>query len=228
VSADPMTGAVALKPVVQTFIRTTDHLRILDFRTSAGASQRFETTDEHPFWSLLAQEWVPARDLEVGDYVIGPTGEIQHVASTRRDEHSEGVTVYNFEVADYHSYFVQARGARAPPVLVHNPSKYSPNSALSRKTNYGYAIFNRRTGEVLKFGVTSRGFNKQGMLIRVEEQLSEIATKHGVSRADLDSVMLRTFNGRGKALQWERESVGFFRQMGHLLPVNDLPHGDPF
>jgi hypothetical protein len=42
------------------------------------------------------------------------------VASTRYEPHPEGVPVFNIETEEFHTYFVAAHGARAPPVLVHN------------------------------------------------------------------------------------------------------------
>ena len=44
--------ALGWKPVKEVYRRTSDHLRHLTFRDAAGHEQTFETTDEHPFWSV--------------------------------------------------------------------------------------------------------------------------------------------------------------------------------
>lgn len=119
-SMDPETGERSLKQVKDVFRRVSSHLRVLGFVGGAGQSQELKTTDEHPFWVVDSQEFAPASDLTIGQRVLGPSGELQLVAYTHREEHPEGVPVYNFEVDDFHTYFATALGARAPPVFVHN------------------------------------------------------------------------------------------------------------
>lgn len=131
---DEQGTALGWKPVKEVYRRTSYHLRHLTFRDAAGREQTFETTDEHPFWSVTAQAFVNARELETGDQVVSvpshaPSGKtpvavdpalIQTLTATHRDEHPAGITVHNFQVEDFHTYFVAARGATGPPVLVHN------------------------------------------------------------------------------------------------------------
>jgi len=125
IAMNPETGEVDSKQVVQVFERVADHLQLLTLRSSTGERQLIETTDEHPFWLALQREWKRAADLKAGDTVTGPNNEIQTVISNEREEYPEGITVYNFEVEDWHSYFVIANGVRAPPVLVHNANPQS-------------------------------------------------------------------------------------------------------
>jgi hypothetical protein len=62
---DERTGRLAPKRVVETYIRTSDHLRILQIRSSDGAKvQELKTTDEHPFW-VQGLGWVEAGKLVV-------------------------------------------------------------------------------------------------------------------------------------------------------------------
>ncbi|MCA9114129.1 MAG: hypothetical protein KDA79_03530 [Planctomycetaceae bacterium] len=49
-----------------------------------------------------------------------PDGTLHVLTASRHELHPNGVPVFNFEVEDYHSYFVSAHGTRGPPVLVHN------------------------------------------------------------------------------------------------------------
>ena len=131
---DEQGTALGWKPVKVVYRRTSYHLRHLTFRDAAGHEQTFETTDEHPFWSVTAQGFVNAGDLSTGDRVISvpshtPSGKtplaidpalVLTLTATHRDEHPAGVTVHNFQVEDFHTYFVAAQGATGPPVLVHN------------------------------------------------------------------------------------------------------------
>ncbi len=131
---DEQGTALGWKPVKEVYRRTSYHLRHLTFRDAAGREQTFETTDEHPFWSVTAKAFVNAGDLITGDRVVSipqhtSSGQtplavdpalVQTLTATHRDAHPTGITVYNFQVEDFHTYFVAARGATGPPVLVHN------------------------------------------------------------------------------------------------------------
>jgi hypothetical protein len=94
---------------------------------------------------------------------------------------------------------------------------------------HGYAIFNRRTGDVYKFGVSKTGYQASGLSARAQSQFTKIAELRGVNRSDLESVVLRTFTERAQMFRWERETVGFWRAMNrNALPDNRLPRGLPF
>jgi len=117
---DTETGITRAKRVVRAFRRTAYGLRVLRVRAAGDdAVQELKTTDEHPFW-VVGQGWVNAGDLKIGQQVLQADGDPATVVSTEAESHPEGVPVYNFETADYHTYFVSAHGTRAPPVLVHN------------------------------------------------------------------------------------------------------------
>ncbi len=132
--------ALGWKPVKEVYRRTSYHLRHLTFRDAAGHEQMFETTDEHPFWSVTAKKFVNAGELQIDDHVVSAPSHtqsghtpinvdpafIQTLTTTHRDEHPDGITVFNFQVEDFHTYFVAAKGATGPPVLVHN-ADYFPN-----------------------------------------------------------------------------------------------------
>ncbi|MDR2346644.1 MAG: HINT domain-containing protein, partial [Planctomycetaceae bacterium] len=68
--------------------------------------------------------YVEAKDLKVGDTFLGANNELSTLAFTERLEFPEGITVYNFTVADNHNYFVianvEAYQNGASVVLVHN------------------------------------------------------------------------------------------------------------
>jgi hypothetical protein len=111
-SFDESTGKAELKEVVRTFERLADSLVKLDV-----GSETIEATSEHPF--------------SVGDPIKALSGQTQLVKKT--DRIAEKIRVYNFEVADFHAYFVsQAQ------MLVHNSSvlPISVDEALSRAEQF--------------------------------------------------------------------------------------------
>ena len=120
-SRDQHGRTIAYQPVEETYRRTSYHLRHLTFQSASGTShqtQTLQTTDEHPFWNASTGAFTNAGKLKVGDRVTGPDGRMQVLAKTERTEHPEGIPVFNFRVADYHTYYAAAPGGT--PVLVHN------------------------------------------------------------------------------------------------------------
>ena len=110
-SANPETGEIAYKPVVNTYVHVTDTVLYLTID-----EEIIETTEDHPFW-VEGQGWTSAKLLQPGDVVWLKDGSTQCVDDIEIVELPEGeyVAVYNFEVADFHTYFVSDFD-----VLVHN------------------------------------------------------------------------------------------------------------
>jgi len=63
--------------------------------------------------------WQDAQLLRPGDRLLEPDQSLVTVISSVREEHPDGLTVYNFEVAGLHHYFVSA-SATDSLVLSHN------------------------------------------------------------------------------------------------------------
>ncbi|WP_208859275.1 polymorphic toxin-type HINT domain-containing protein, partial [Leptospira harrisiae] len=114
------TGEVSYRKVVNTFIRQTDAI----YSVSFADGTILETTWNHPFrvkkqghalekFSIETTDWVQAKDLHPGDVALGADGRELVVTDITIDERVE--TVYNFEVDEYHTYFVGEVG-----VWVHN------------------------------------------------------------------------------------------------------------
>ncbi|HBE09595.1 MAG TPA: hypothetical protein DCY81_03530 [Lachnospiraceae bacterium] len=81
------------------------------------------TTAEHPFYRVdkdsdKGNGFVGAKDLKPGDQILLLEGITGTVEEAFKEELTEPVKVYNFEVKDYHTYFVGEQG-----VLVHNLCK---------------------------------------------------------------------------------------------------------
>jgi Pretoxin HINT domain/Novel toxin 21 len=105
---DPNTpGDVQARRVVQTYIREV--MTVIDLYIDG---ELITTTEEHPFW-VPELGWVKARDLQVGTLVQTDHETFLDVDKVVRREGT--FTVYNFQVEDFHSYFVSDLG-----ILVHN------------------------------------------------------------------------------------------------------------
>ena len=76
--------------------------------------ETIEATSNHPFY-VVGEGFKPAGELKQNDRVHLWDGSLTVVESVEPVECDEAVKVYNFEVADYHTYFVGDTG-----VLVHN------------------------------------------------------------------------------------------------------------
>ena len=116
-STDPETGDTTEKTVLQTFERQTT-----EFVDVTIGGETYTTTPEHPFY-VEGKDFVNASELEVGDKVVcydteTDTTETKEVEEVHNYETDEPVTVYNFEVHEYHTYHVGEDG-----VLVHNGCK---------------------------------------------------------------------------------------------------------
>ena len=106
---NPETGEKSLKNVVQTFINETDEL----VHVYAG-DEKISATPEHPFY-VRDRGWTGAIDLRAGDILVLQDGGYVIVEKTQHEILEKPVKVYNFEVEDFHTYYVGADS-----VLVHN------------------------------------------------------------------------------------------------------------
>lgn len=107
---NPETGETELKEVLNVWVKETDE--ILHVSTSDG--ETIDTTTNHPFY-VDGKGWVAAGDLEIGDTLVTAVGNKVEVTELELENLAEPISVYNLEVADFHTYFVGEYG-----VLVHN------------------------------------------------------------------------------------------------------------
>ena len=77
------------------------------------------TTETHPFY-VKNQGFIKAGELAVGDELLDSNKNILLVENFDVELTGKPVTVYNFQVEDFHTYHVSGFG-----VLVHN-AEYSP------------------------------------------------------------------------------------------------------
>ncbi|MBR6563608.1 MAG: Hint domain-containing protein, partial [Clostridia bacterium] len=130
---DTETGEVTLKRVVRTFRNETAKLV-----TVKAGDEVIETTPEHPFYVPDCDEmrgnstglgfgWVKAKDLRPGDTLVLLDGSTATVDSVTFATLDKPITVYNFEVEDFHTYFVGMNG-----LLVHNSNCGEPSNLLEQ------------------------------------------------------------------------------------------------
>ena len=106
---DEETGEVAPKEVVETYVNETYEL-IHVFVDG----EEIITTPAHPFYSPV-KGWTNAVHLRAGDILVLVNGGYVIVEKVQHEILETPVTVYNFEVEDYHTYYVCDSG-----ILVHN------------------------------------------------------------------------------------------------------------
>ena len=109
---DEETGDTALKEVVETYVNTTNGLVHVFVD-----GEEIVTTPSHPFYSPV-KGWTEAVHLHAGDILQLVNGEYVVVEKVQHEILETPVTVYNFQVEDYHTYYVSDAG-----VLVHNVCK---------------------------------------------------------------------------------------------------------
>ena len=102
----------ALKPVTDLIRRHQRTIWEVGLQGPDGAGERFETTDDHPWW-IAGQGWKRTEELRAGMAVVTRDGRGMLVASVAETERTDAT--YNLTVADFETYFVGEHG-----VLVHN------------------------------------------------------------------------------------------------------------
>jgi hypothetical protein len=144
------TGRQGYRRVTKKFEHECEEQRVIRTVSEYGAKNTVFTTDEHPFW-VDGIGWVPAGELKVGQklLLIDPffdndksqtqliesgklyTTEITEIGRRNTVEHFGKVTfkslVYNIEVEEFHTYFVEWSG-----IWVHNTKYAGPAKPLQK------------------------------------------------------------------------------------------------
>ena len=121
---DAETGETGSKHVVQTFINEASELAHV---TIDG--ETIDATPTHPFY-VIGYGFKPARELLAGEKVLLLNGETKEVENVTTEHLDKPVKVYNFEVEDWHTYYVAEQG-----VLVHNECGSEANYIIFNKTH---------------------------------------------------------------------------------------------
>ena len=132
---DEATGEQAYKKVVRLFRNTTE-----EWYHICANGEEIVCTGGHPFYVLNASEdrnvirfddgeetsgkWITAKELKKDDKLLLSDGSYGIIKSIKVEKLSEPETTYNFEVEDFHTYFVGTN-----EVLVHNACTKVNNEA---------------------------------------------------------------------------------------------------
>ena len=132
ISTDPETMETAPKTVLETYIREDSKLIHLVIN-----GEEIVTTETHPFY-VNNRGFVNAGELIVGDELLDVNGNVLLVENFDVELTDEPVTVYNFQVEDFHTYYVgECR------LLVHNANCNQEKPVLPKydgKTTEGVMV----------------------------------------------------------------------------------------
>ena len=103
-SRSDVTGEEQLREVVQTFVTPDQEVLEIELEAWDGQTETIGVTSEHPFW-VVGLGWVKAGELVPGLHLFTERGGWLRVRTVRGPP-QEAATVYNFEVAEDHTYFV--------------------------------------------------------------------------------------------------------------------------
>ena len=89
------------------------------------------STPGHKYYLPESKKWVSAKDLVVGDTILLSSGNKSKIEAVRAIHYKEVRTTYNFEVEDFHTYYV------GTGVLVHNLDCGFNSKTISKAENVG-------------------------------------------------------------------------------------------
>ena len=136
-SEDETTGEVAVKTVTETYVNETDELIHIGVN-----GETISATPSHPFY-VNKFGWTLAGSLRAGDVLVLSNGELVTVEWVQHEILESPIKVYNFEVEDFHTYFVGESG-----ILVHNGEKCTVKNSKGQEYP---DIEDLKTGESMAF-----------------------------------------------------------------------------
>ena len=182
-SSEDTPYALTSSVVVDTFSREVETTYIVDC-----GNFNVETTAEHPFY-VVENGWTEAQYLESGDHLITQTGNTLMVDNVTAKY--EPTTVYNFEVANYHTYYVGGVG-EDEFVLVHNSCAHTQKEWANERTLHW-----KESGEFYKenFSVYRNQLSKSGKYIVNESNVQRMLAGNAPLDAVGKSVQLHHVKG---------------------------------
>jgi len=169
------TGELAYKRVTKVFAHKSQevfHLSYHDKRIMCGGL--LTVTANHPFW-VTGKGWVNAIDLKEGDQFETIDG-VSGTEFLRLEKPPYQIPVYNIEVEDFHTYFVETVN-NGRGILVHNKDAKSLGEANAELPS-GEALKNPKTGEPLKPAEIVAAYEKAA-LDAVENALRKVPENAG-------------------------------------------------
>ena len=191
-SEDETTGEVAVKTVTETYINETDELIHIGVN-----GETISATPTHPFY-VDKLGWTLARSLRAGDVLVLSNGELVTVEWVQHEILESPIKVYNFEVEDFHTYFVGECG-----VLVHNECTV-PELSDNWKDNIT-SDSGVRDGTDIPRSFELKGYEVNGNKVKVHPN----ATKHMAERVNA---------ANGSILVENEMMISFEESVASVLP----------
>ena len=154
-ASDPETGESGYKEVVQTFENETKELVHIHIN-----GDEIVSTPTHPFYSPV-RGWTSAVDLRAGDILVLSNGEYVIVEQVQHEILEAPVKVYNFEVQDFHTYYVGKNS-----VLVHNRCKLTDQEIDEYAKKYASAVNSNQAWSWKELSDGNKFSRRQKSLIR--------------------------------------------------------------
>ena len=127
-SYDEETGTQGYKPVVRLYRNVTEEWYVIRVN-----GEELRCTAEHPFY-VVGKGFVPARGIHSSDKVLQSDGKCGIIEAVEIERLTEPERTYNFEVAEYHTYYV-GKG-----ILTHNKCGYKVYDAKKIAEQYDITV----------------------------------------------------------------------------------------
>ncbi|WP_201511769.1 two-partner secretion domain-containing protein [Psychrobacter alimentarius] len=133
------------RPVVATVSFDNKNIYEVVVRDNHGKLETYQTTEEHPFW-VVDTGWLPASLLQTGMTLVNRDEQaVLKVISQTKINKTD--TVYNFEVEEFHTYYIGEFGT-----WVHNANCAVDNmSSFFSNFDFGKRIQSKSFGTKLKY-----------------------------------------------------------------------------
>lgn len=113
------TGELAYKRISKFYEHEGASIGYAEFKTTKLVGNRVvKATLNHPFW-VDSKGWVAFADLKLGDCLVAQDGELMPITYLKH-AYDDDYLVYNLEIEDFHTYFVEWEG-----IWVHNDCSVS-------------------------------------------------------------------------------------------------------
>ena len=218
-SEDETTGEVAVKTVTETYINETDELIHIGVN-----GETISATPTHPFY-VDKLGWTLARSLRAGDVLVLSNGELVTVEWVQHEILESPIKVYNFEVEDFHTYFVGENG-----VFVHNGcGKWEEeNESMSENSRTYQEKITGKSGKAwVQNGVKFDGY-RNGTLIEAKGNYDNFVNKDGKfyswfkgKDSLLDQASRQTIAADGTAIEWYVQSEKSYNAISNILQGYD-------
>jgi hypothetical protein len=143
---DEETGESDWKPVVRLFRNETK-----EWYHVFVNGEEIVCTGGHPFYVAELDKFISARELKVGSKLLLSSGTCAIIEKLEVETLETVETTYNFEVADFHTYYVAESN-----VLVHNMCAKSSSPKSPKKLNDQYLKKNNIDAHEFKKSILGR------------------------------------------------------------------------